>query len=101
MSLVNAEASEEKSGATTGIRADGRAQIGGVDGYYTCDGGCDRATVTEAYAKNIIASGAEFQQYEKPRNAELANGEVKPIVTGYLLSDVELETPAGKVVLPK
>ena len=41
-----------------------------------------------------------FEKYENPHLAELANGEVKPIISGYLLADIELETPAGKVVLP-
>lgn len=29
-------------------QADGKSVIGGVAGFYTCDGGCDRATITNA-----------------------------------------------------
>ena len=32
--------------------------------------------------------------------ATLANGETKPIITGFLKTDLEVETPAGKVILP-
>ena len=90
----------ENSDGRTTTNADGRAWVGGVEGVFTCDGGCDRATATEAYAKKIIAAGAKFEKYEKPQLAELADGQVKPIISGYLLADIELETPAGKVVLP-
>ena len=75
----------EKSSGQNATNADGRTWIGGVEGVFT---GCDRATVTEAYVEKIIAAGATFEKYEKPRLAELANGEVKPIIPGYLLADI-------------
>ena len=78
----------EKSSGQNATNADGRTWIGGVEDVCTCDGGCDRATVTEAYVEKIIAAGATFEKYEKPRLAELANGEVKPIIPGYLLADI-------------
>ena len=42
---------EEKAGC--GPAADGPALISGVEGYYTCDGGCDRATCTNARIRPI------------------------------------------------
>ena len=90
----------EEENAGCGPAAD-RAAIVGVEGYYTCDGGCDRATVSNAYADAIIKAGGHFEQYEKPLLATLANGAVKPIISGFLLADLEVETPAGKVVLPQ
>ena len=75
------------------------AQLGNVEGLYTHDGGCDRATVTEAYAEKIIKAGGTYHKYDRPLMATLANGETKPIVTGYLRADVEVTTPAGKVIL--
>ena len=83
-----------------GSNADGEALVGNVEGFYTCDGGCDRATVTHVFADAIIQKGGEYTKYDKPLMATLANGETKPIVTGFLKADMELVTPAGKVILP-
>ena len=73
--------------------------MGGVEGLYTCDGGCDKATVTQAYADAIIKAGGSYQKYDRPLLTTLADGEVKPIITGFIRADVEVTTPAGKVVL--
>ena len=75
------------------------AHVGGVEGYYTCDGGCDKATVTDAYAKEIIKAVGAYHEYDRPLMATLANGETKPIIKGYIRADVEVTTPAGNVVL--
>ena len=82
-------------------QADGKAVVGKVEGFYTCDGGCDRATITEAYAKAIIDSGGKYTEYAEPLLATLANGETKPIIMGFMQTDVEVVTPAGKVILPE
>ena len=98
-SVTVSDSEEENSGS--GPAADGAAVVGGVEGYYVCDGGCDRATVTNAYAHDIIKAGGHFEKYADPLLATLANGETTPIISGYLLADLEVVTSAGKVVLPK
>ena len=77
---------------------DGPARVGGVKGFFTCDGGCDKETVTEAYGKAIIAAGGKYHAYDSPLLATLANGETKPIISGFLRTDVEVRTTAGKVI---
>ena len=91
--------SDETKDADDNITADGVAHVGGVEGYFTCDGGCDKATITEAYAQEIVKAGGSYQEYDHPLLATLANGEVKPIIAGYIRAYVEVTTPAGKVVL--
>ena len=60
-----------------------------------------RLSLANSYADAIIRNGGKFTKYPKPLLATLANGETKPIVTGYLQVDVEVLTPAGKVMLPQ
>ena len=83
------------------VGADGPATVNGVTGCYTCDGGCDKATIGCVYAESLAASGVEVIEYPKPLNATLANGEVGPLVTHYCVAKVVLSTKAGDVVLPR
>ena len=75
--------------------------VAGVSGYYCCDGGCDKATVGTAYAKNLGRQGVEITQYDKPKAAKLCDGTVQDVITGYSVADVELITRAGTVILPR
>ena len=77
------------------------AVIEGVAGFYTCDGGCDQATIGTEYAKQLEKAGKEIFYYEKPKAAKLADGSVKNTIVGFCLLDVELITKAGTVVLPR
>ena len=43
----------------------------------------------------------EICSYENWRDAKLADGTVKPLISGYLIADIVLKTKAGKVLLPK
>ena len=81
--------------------ADGVAVVGGVEGFWTADGGCDKATVGEKFAEAMVANGVEKIEYKKWKNAKLADGTVKPMISGYLIADIVLRTKAGEVLLPK
>ena len=80
--------------------ADGTAKVGPIDGFYTCDGGCDRATVGHHFAKKIEESGVKMEFFKEPRLATLANGAKVPAIIGQFVSDIELLTSAGIVELP-
>ena len=43
----------------------------------------------------------EICEYPKWKDAKLADGSVKPLISGYCIADIVLRTKAGKVVLPK
>ena len=81
--------------------ADGHATVGGLQGYYTCDGGCDRATIGTAFAKKLEEAGVEVFKYERSRPAKLADGTVKNLLKGFCVADVELRTKAGLVILSR
>ena len=86
------------------IRANGAdrvAVIDGVAGFYTCDGGCDQATIGVEYAKQLEKNRKEVFYYEEPKPAKLADGSVKNSIVGFCVLDVELITRAGNVVLPR
>ena len=81
--------------------ADGHATVGGVPGFYLCDGGCDRATIGPAFAKELEKNGVEVFNYDKPKPAKLADGTVKDLVKGFCVADVEVHTKAGAVILSR
>ena len=95
----NDSSSTQKS-AVDGI-ADGFAEVGGLSCYYICDGGCDRATVSHVFAKELQKNGQKLWKYNPPRVAILANGAKKPIIAGYMVCDIMVRTKAGEVVLPE
>ena len=82
-----------------GDGADGAVEIAGVPGSYVCDGGCDRATITKAYADKIAQKGLKVHHHKNPKCATLADGSKKPIIIGYLYANVTLKTGAGIVTL--
>ena len=82
-----------------GDGADGAVEIAGVPGSYVCDGGCDRATITKAYADKIAQKGLVVHHHKNPKCATLADGSKKPIIIGYLYANVTLKTGAGIVTL--
>ena len=57
---------EDNSDDPVVTTADDTALVGGIEGFYTCDGGCDRATVTNHYADAIIKGGGKFTKYDEP-----------------------------------
>ena len=65
--------SKADKAAVDGI-ADGFAEVGGLSCYYICDGGCDRATVSHVFAKELQKNGQKLWKYDPPRVAILANG---------------------------
>ena len=79
--------------------ADGTVEIAGVPGVYVCDGGCDRATITKAYADKIEEAGVACHYHEKPRSATLADGSSKEIIIGFAYANLVLKTRAGFVAL--
>ena len=81
--------------------ADGVANVGSVAGYYVCDGGCDKATISTAYAKRLAAAGEKIHFHPKPQPAKLADGTVANIIMGYAVLDIDLVTRAGRVVLAR
>ena len=87
---------QEKLGSV----ADGPATVAGVEGFWTADGGCNKATISANYAKNLATAGVKVVEYDKWKMAQLADGTRKPIISGYCVADIVLRTKAGKVVLP-
>ena len=83
------------------LGADGVATINGVAGWYSCDGGCDKATIGSEFAKILEEQRTELVPYKTPLNATLIDGSTGPNVTHYLVADVVLTTKAGEVVLPR
>ena len=79
--------------------ADGTVEIAGVPGVYVCDGGCDRATITKAYADKIEEAGVACHYHGKPRTATLADGSKKEIIIGFAYANLVLKTRAGFVAL--
>ena len=69
-------------------QADGTVDINGVAGTYLCDGGCDRATISQAYADKLSQAGRTPWYYKTPRNATLADGTQKPIIVGDVLVEL-------------
>ena len=43
----------------------------------------------------------EICKYEPWKNAKLADGTLKPLISGYCVANVVLKTKAGKVLLPQ
>ena len=76
------------------------AHIAGFPGVYTCDGGCDRATINQGFAKQIAKSGVKVQWYQKPKPALLADGRQRNIIIGHVKANIDLKTGAGAVKLP-
>ena len=83
------------------LSADGLARVNDLAGYYVCDGGCDRTTISQRFADQLASEGTAVQLYSTPRVATLANGSRVPSITGYVIADLELETQAGTVFLPR
>ena len=83
------------------LQADGPAEVGGVKGFWTADGGCNKATVSAAYAEKLEKTGVKIVKYKDWKTAMLADGTTKPMISGYCVADVVLKTKAGSVVLPK
>ena len=79
--------------------ADGVVEIAGVEGTYVFDGGCDRATITKAYAEKIAKAGVVVHYHKKPKCATLADGSKRPIIIGYVYANMTLITGAGIVQL--
>ena len=73
-----------------GLGADGTAVVGGVPGFYCCDGGCDQATTSPAYAAELEKAGVKVHYYDKAKPAKLCDGSIKDSILGYCLADVEL-----------
>ena len=46
--------------------ADGVAVVAGIPGFYTCDGGCDQATIGRKYADTLEAAGKEVFYHAEP-----------------------------------
>ena len=81
--------------------ADGPATVAGVRGYWTADGGCDKATICHQYAQNLAKAGVQIVEYDKWRMAKLADGTLKPLISGYCVATIVIRTKAGEVVLPE
>jgi len=96
----DAATSKAKVSAET-IGADGAATVNGVSGWYSCDGGCDKATIGCAFAEVLQKKGTELIKYPEPLHATLIDGSSGPSVTHYCVADVVLTTKAGNVVLPR
>ena len=62
----------------------------GLGGYWTADGGCDKATVSAAFAKQLAKNGTEIMEYETWRDAVLADGTTEPLISGYCIADIVL-----------
>ena len=63
-------------------------EIGGVSGYYVCDGGCDRATINTRFAKALAAEGVHGYYFGKAKEATLADGSTKVIIKGFMYADI-------------
>ena len=74
---------------------DQRSLVGGVEGFWLADGGCDKATISAAYAKKLTQKGIQVVEYDEWKNATLANGTTKPLISGYCHADIVLNTKAG------
>lgn len=59
-----AKAPAKVSAASLG--ADGAATVDGVTGWYSCDGGCDKATIVSTFAKVLEENGTELIKYPVP-----------------------------------
>ena len=91
---------KEKRDFADGL-ADGLAELAGLPCFYVCDGGCDRATISEVFAQQLETKGISMSKYSPPRTAILANGAKVPSILGYLVADVMVKTRAGEVILPQ
>ena len=76
--------------------ADGLAELAGLPCYYVCDGGCDRATISDVFAQELIAKGHKMSKYTPPRIVILANGDRVSGIIGYLVADVMVKTSQGR-----
>ena len=47
----------------TNAYADGPATVVGVSGFWTADGGCNKATISHHYAQKLAKSGVEIVEY--------------------------------------
>lgn len=83
------------------LGADGPATVAGVNGFWTANGGCDKATIGSAFAKELVEARVKIHSHEKWRDTKLADGTVKPLISGYCVADIVLRTKAGKVLLPQ
>ena len=43
---------------------DGPATVGGLGGYWTADGGCDKATISASFAEKLAKEGVEIVDYK-------------------------------------
>ena len=80
---------------------DGQATVAGLSVHYICDGGCDRATVNEEYAKAIEKAGKKINWLEEARTATLCDGSTADIIVGEIDTDITLITCAGLVEIPR
>ena len=87
--------------SSSGPLADGTAQVGGIGGFYVCDGGCDKATIGNVYAEALAKAGHPVHYYKEPLKATLCDGTQRDAIIGYVVADVTLKTAAGKVTLEK
>ena len=77
------------------------AKVGGVGGFYSCGGGCDKATNDNVYAEVLARQGHEIIKYDQPLKAILCDDSEQEAIIGYVIADVEWKTPAGKVILKR
>ena len=50
------------------------------------DGGCDKATVSAAYAKKLEKAGVEIVKYDDWNTARLADGTSKSMISGHCIA---------------
>ena len=68
--------------------ADGPATVGGVARYWTADGGCNKATISAAYARKLEKAGVKIVKYDDWKTAQLADGTSKPMISGHCIADI-------------
>ena len=49
----------------TNAYADGPATVAGVSGFWTADGGCNKATISHHYAQKLASTGVEVFTYDQ------------------------------------
>ena len=72
--LGGAEQAKQSKEDFGGAHADGPATVAGVPGFWTADGGCNKATIGATYAKALAEAGTDIIKYEPWKLAKLADG---------------------------
>ena len=98
---LSAVAEKPKDAADGSPYADGTATVAGVCGFWTADGGCNKATISATFAQALKTKGVDIVEHDEWQEATLADGTRKKVISGYCIADIVLQTKAGKLNLPR